>query len=83
MIRQCAWCGSVMGRAAPFEDGAVTHSICPPCYALLLDPGECPEGMAAGPVAESIFESQGRRRPAPVGDGHSLERANRLSVSFC
>jgi hypothetical protein len=32
MIRQCAWCRSVIGQIMPLEDTRVTHGMCSLCY---------------------------------------------------
>ena len=37
MIRQCAWCCSMLGEIAPLDDLAVTHGMCPECYAACLE----------------------------------------------
>jgi len=31
MIRQCAWCGNVIGQKPPIENRTVTHGMCPTC----------------------------------------------------
>jgi hypothetical protein len=36
VIRQCAWCRRVIGHKRPFENTAVTHSVCDACARALL-----------------------------------------------
>lgn len=31
MIRICAWCNTILGEKAPFEDKRPTHTICVRC----------------------------------------------------
>lgn len=36
MLRQCAWCGSVLGQAEPLEMHDITHGICIACSIRML-----------------------------------------------
>ena len=37
MLRKCAWCNRAMGQVAPFNDSAITHTICLLCSTQMLD----------------------------------------------
>lgn len=40
MIRQCAWCGEVLGEKEPLEDKRITHTICDDCDKKLREEDE-------------------------------------------
>ena len=37
MRRKCAWCDRDLGPVAPFDNAAITHTICVLCSARLLN----------------------------------------------
>ena len=37
MIRQCAWCGAILGQTPPLEDKSTTHAVCIRCQCELLE----------------------------------------------
>jgi hypothetical protein len=48
MVRQCAWCGLLLGQCEPLDGAGVTHGICPACWSRLEGEWHAPQD-APGP----------------------------------
>jgi hypothetical protein len=49
VLRRCAWCGLILGRSEPLDEGGVTHGICLPCSDHLLEEFRQSSPPLAGP----------------------------------
>jgi hypothetical protein len=58
MLSRCAWCNTDQGAVAPFDDKAVTHTICVACSLRILsylreEPARTPRGRPVRALAPS------------------------------
>jgi len=56
MTCQCAWCGKILGHAAPQEDHSISHGACPSCAASVLSLGNAHSHSAPDPSADSPID---------------------------
>jgi hypothetical protein len=62
MKRRCAWCGWDMGSKEPLNDDSITHGLCLPCSAAII---QAAARETAGSTYRRWLGSPETEAPAP------------------